>query len=79
MTNDNKEQELEAKIAELEKCNYEDEKLNGYLEGHIYMIKEILSNSVVLPVEKSWNFFYSIVDGVDTKSFYPNGVIIEKE
>lgn len=83
-------QELEAKIAELEqsylKVKGRDDADEHYLDGARTYLKEVLSNSVVLPVEKDW--YDTVPDGTleewgcienELKTRYPNGVIIEKE
>jgi hypothetical protein len=49
------------------------------LSGRILLLKEILSSSTTLPIEESWNHFYHIVDGTDTRAYYPNGVIIQSK
>ena len=67
-------QEIESRIAELEKYNYEDEKLNGDLEGHIYALKEILSSAIILPIEENW---YDVSKSVVFENIYPNGVVIQ--
>jgi hypothetical protein len=46
-------------------------------EGKLIVYKTILSTSTTLPIEESWNHFYHIVDGTDTRAYYPNGVIIQ--
>lgn len=72
-------EELEAEIAKLKKEIKFLTAKDAYENiGKLSVYEQILSNSIVLPVEKSWNHFYGIVDGIDTKSFYPNGVIIQK-
>jgi hypothetical protein len=76
-------QEIESRIAELEKYNYEDEKLNGDLEGHIYALKEILSSAIILPIEESWERLslkavgstHAVPSAIVEK--FENGVIIQ--
>jgi len=57
---------IEAKIAELEKYDYGDARLNGALEGDLYRLKEILSSATILPVDNNY-----------VSSKYPNGLIIQ--
>jgi len=83
-------QEIEAKIAELEKLEedefFDEHLINDYL-SQIRTYKEILSSAIVLPVEES---FYTVEnklkyhcgrtgcskDGATLRE-YPNGVIIQ--
>lgn len=67
--------EIEAKIVELEKYNFEDEKLNGNLEGNVYCLKEILSSAMILPVVESWESVSDYITSIE-QSYFPNGVII---
>lgn len=71
--------EIQAKIAELEKYNYDDERLNGALEGDLYRLKEILSSATILPVEESWSDMQILNnDNLEyVKSKFANGVIIQ--
>jgi hypothetical protein len=47
--------------------------------GRIMMLQEILSESIVLPIEESWD---DVIDQHDVegacKKYYPSGVIIKK-
>jgi transcription elongation GreA/GreB family factor len=71
-------QEIETKIAELEKLRNESSSDNNdYYIGRIKELQEILSSATILPVEESWqNIAHST-----TVSFYesdfPQGVIIQ--
>jgi hypothetical protein len=84
-------QEIEAKIAELEKYkdsdNCKDPRDWSFVSGKQAILKEILSSSTILPVEES---FYTVEnklkyhcgrtgcskDGATLRE-YPNGVIIQ--
>jgi hypothetical protein len=73
--------EIEAKIVELEKYNFEDEKLNGNLEGNVYCLKEILSSAIILPVYNNWEDvdFFPPDNESQTKKLLElkNGIIIQ--
>ena len=60
-------QELEAKIAELEKSikDPKDEIMKDYFQGQESLLKEILSSVIILPVEESW---YKVVKNVENDS-----------
>lgn len=77
-----KKEELEAKIAELEEENKFpiDKWEEGKNQGKIYILEEILSEAIVLPVEESWSRakLYSHSTPVSISKDYPNGVIIKK-
>ncbi len=66
---------IEAKIVELEKYNFEDENLNGNLEGNVYCLKEILSSATILPIVESWESVSDYITSIE-QSYFPNGVII---
>ena len=79
-------QEIEAKIAELEKLEedefFDEHLINDYL-SQIRTYKEILSSATILPVEESWKLigentgtFYDD-DGEVLHSHFKNGVIIQ--
>ena len=67
------------KLVKKAKIQYKNELINSWsiTQGKIAILKEILESTIVLPVEKDQNTLYSIVDGADTKSYYPQGVIIQ--
>jgi hypothetical protein len=83
-------QEIEAKIAELEKIRNESfSDNNDYYLGRIKELKEILSSATILPVEESW---YKVIENVENdsqslilqtpfimKSLYEQGVIIQSK
>jgi ribosome-associated translation inhibitor RaiA len=74
--------EIEDKIAEIKKIIKTRPKkyvLNPKLKEHLCCLEQIRFSATILPVEKSWNHFYGIVDGVDTRAYYPNGVIITNQ
>jgi hypothetical protein len=76
-------QELEAKIAELEKVfisndgsKTQKELAPISLEYKIY--KEILASLTILPIEESWDIVNEKTDyGLSDREVYPNGVIIQ--
>jgi hypothetical protein len=75
-------QEIEAKIAELEKLEndefFDEHLINDYL-SQIRTYKEILYSATILPVEESWRKC-GIVNREERESVtsdYPNGVIIQ--
>lgn len=76
------ENELKCKINEYEKYNFEDDYMNGILEGEIKRLEEILSNSTVLPSYKNWEDFTSSLSNNknQTIEFIKNskGVIINQ-
>jgi hypothetical protein len=72
-------QELEAKIAELDKCieDLKDEIMKDYFIGKKTLLEEILSSATILPVEENWsNIIFNGEDEVNAENNYPNGVII---
>jgi hypothetical protein len=73
-----KKEELEARISELDTIRNESSSDNNdwYL-GRIKVLKEILSEAIVLPVEESWDEFYNNSDSLYNQEDYPNGVIIK--
>jgi hypothetical protein len=81
-----KKEELEARISELETIRNESSSDNNdwYL-GRIKVLKEILSEAIVLPVEESWdNRFDALYDAANESElmYYlsqnlPNGIIIK--
>jgi hypothetical protein len=76
--------EIEAKIAELEKYDYGDARLNGALEGDLYRLKEILSSATILAAEESWEeSTYPAVLPFYLKqqleNNYPNGLVISTQ
>jgi hypothetical protein len=87
LTQEGKE-EIEAKIAQLEKykdsdqCN--DPRDWSFVVGRQFALSEILSSAIILPVEESWRdlgensgtLYHDDADVLD--SYYPNGVIIIK-
>ena len=73
-------QQIEAKIAELEKpfmeWSKEDDAYEKYSNAQVY--KEILASATILPVEKSWGkIIFNGEDEVSAENDYPNGVIIQ--
>jgi hypothetical protein len=71
-------QEIESKIAELEKLEndefFDEHLINDYL-SQIRTYKEILSSATILPVEESWG---NMPIGVNESELsYPQGVIIQ--
>ena len=71
-------QEIEARIAELEKLEndefFDEHLINDYL-SQIRTYKEILSSATILPVEESWG---NMPIGVNESELsYPQGVIIQ--
>ncbi len=78
-------QEIEAKIAELEKLSNPSIQGNdSYIikcEAKIEVCKEILSSAIILPVEESWENVDFIHDysQPQLRNFYPNGVIIKSK
>jgi hypothetical protein len=72
-------QEIEAKIAELEKLTKGRPREFVYkqvLQLDIY--KEILSSATILPVEESWNnLSNNTLDRANNSEIYPQGVIIQ--
>jgi len=71
-------QEIEAKIAELEKLEndefFDEHLINDYL-SQIRTYKEILSSATILPVEESWG---NMPIGVNESELsYPQGIIIQ--
>ena len=78
-------QELEAKIAQLEKykhliddienCSDEDCFYIGERGGEILALKKILESSIVLPVEESW--ICTPMGTNECELVLPNGVIIQ--
>jgi hypothetical protein len=82
LTQEGKE-EIEAKIAELEKYKDSDQCDDprdwSFVVGRQFALSEILSSATILSVEESWDGF--ILDPKDSKYVqkeYPNGVIIIK-
>jgi hypothetical protein len=81
-----KKEELEARISELDTIRNESSSDNNdwYL-GRIKVLKEILSEAIVLPVEESWdNRFDALYDAANECElmYYlsqnlPNGIIIK--
>jgi hypothetical protein len=81
-----KKEELEARISELDTIRNESSSDNNdwYL-GRIKVLKEILSEAIVLPVEESWdNRFDALYDAANESElmYYlsqnlPNGIIIK--
>lgn len=74
-------QELEAKIAELDKCieDLKDEIMKDYFIGKKTLLEEILSSATILPVEENWNEFYNNTDSLYRTESYSNGVIIKNQ
>jgi hypothetical protein len=83
-------QELEAKVAQLEKynhliddienCSDEDCFYIGERGGEILALKKILESSIVLPVEESFEVNNTIISEKKWMfDKYPNGVIINKQ
>jgi hypothetical protein len=72
-------QEVENKIAELEKERFYGSELNSdYRIGQQKVWKEILSSATILPVEESWdNLPLSFWYKDNSERLYPNGVIIQ--
>ncbi len=74
-------QEIEAKIAELEKFYMTARKVGVTMERidwEIQYLKEILSSAIILPVEESWENADKKSDyGLSSKEFYPQGVVIQ--
>jgi hypothetical protein len=75
-------QEIEAKIAELEKPEFHWDGIyvSEKAEERIEVYKEILSSATILPVEESWNQFNMSNNSLtleNKKIWYPNGVIIQ--
>lgn len=74
-------QEIEAKIAELERGLKVLSLTEGFKDmGKISIYKELLSSVTILSVEENWSevFRHSDEDQQDTiKNYYPNGVIIQ--
>jgi hypothetical protein len=72
-------QELEAKIAELEKLALDADK-PSFRMGQKVILLEILSSATILPVEESWD---NAIDTHDVENafmkHYPNGVIIKSK
>lgn len=66
-------QEIEAKIAELEIIKKETRDI--YVIGQIYMLKQIISSAIILPVEESWEHIDENTHTIP--KVYPNGVIIQ--
>jgi hypothetical protein len=77
-------QEIEAKIAELEKLALDADK-PSFRMGQKVILLEILSSATILPVEENWK---SMIEGDDDyehyienvvcfPTSYPNGVIIQ--
>ena len=80
-----KKKELEAKIAELDKIRQSDkDDMTLEQDSKIEILKEILSEAIVLPDELSWeDIGHKIgswwIDDADVlQQNYPNGVIIKK-
>ena len=72
-------QEIEAKIAELEKPEFHWDGIyvSEKAEERIEVYKEILSSATILPVEENWsNIIFNGEDEVNAENNYPNGVII---
>jgi hypothetical protein len=76
-------QEIEAKIAELEKLEndefFDEHLINDYL-SQIRTYKEILYSATILPVEESWKLSVVSITPYKQgllKSLYKNGVIIQ--
>jgi hypothetical protein len=80
-------QEIEAKIAELEKEIHGSKAYKFHKSGAIAVFKSILSSATILPVEESW---YKVIENVENdsqslilqtpfimKSLYEQGVIIQ--
>jgi hypothetical protein len=77
LTQEGKE-EIEAKIAQLEKYKNSDQCNWSFVLGRQATLEEILSEAIILSVEESWDGF--ILDPKDSKYVqkgYPNGVIIK--
>jgi hypothetical protein len=79
-------QEIEAKIAELNKIALNDERTEGFRLGRLKELNKILSSATILPVEESW--YESVPDNTEEdwdsieyvlKTNYPNGVIIQSK
>lgn len=71
-------EEIEAKIAELEKII--PLQPAHYVKGEIYtreLLKEILSSSTILPVEESWDNVKDMLDINTLPISYKQGVIIK--
>jgi hypothetical protein len=73
-------EEIEAKIAELEKENKFpiDKWEEGKNQGKIYILEEILESATILPVEESWEDV--LIETLATGNYnisYPSGVIIQ--
>jgi hypothetical protein len=70
-------QEIEAKIAELEKFFSDDERKEGFKLGRLKELNKILSSATILPVETNGSYVRShhFCDEFDVE--YPNGVIIQ--
>jgi hypothetical protein len=75
-------QEIEAKVAELEKNVKHFELIMVYnpvaIKAQLFVFKEILSSATILPVEENWE---NIKDLLDINTFpisYKNGVIIKQ-
>jgi hypothetical protein len=73
-------QEIEAKIAELEKLEndefFDEHLINDYL-SQIRTYKEILSSATILPVEESWDNVHEEDVANWSTLHYPQGVIIQ--
>jgi hypothetical protein len=72
-------QEIETKIQELKKERFYGSGLNSdYRIGQQKVYTEILENSIIIPVEESWD---NAIDTHDVENafnnYYPNGVIIQ--
>jgi hypothetical protein len=73
-------QEIEAKIAELEKCSSDAERIEGFKLGRLKELNKILSLATILPVEESWKLSVVSITPYKQgllKSLYKNGVIIQ--
>jgi hypothetical protein len=72
---------IEDKIAELEEDLKEESNpfIRIDVSAELNTYKRILCYATTLPVEENWNHFYHIVDGTDTRAYYPNGVIIQSK
>jgi hypothetical protein len=67
-----KKDELTKLLNDLENRSPFPEEVN-YVEGKIAVLKDILSEAVVLPKEETW---YDVKQSVVLENVYPNGVII---